>query len=56
MIPSRHDYYSRRAHEHRALARRAHGAMQRAMHETLVEAYIGLANDARRREQMRFTI
>jgi hypothetical protein len=43
MIPTRHDYYKRRAREHRALAGRAASAKDRAMHSTLVEAYLGLA-------------
>jgi hypothetical protein len=52
MIPSAHDYYLRRANEHRALAERACGAGQRAMHDILVEAYRGLAHEARRRQDL----
>lgn len=43
MIPSRHEYYRRRAKEHRLLARAANLPEIRAMHDRLVEAYTGLA-------------
>lgn len=43
MIPTRHDYYKRRAREHRQLAGSAPTDADREMHERLVEAYAGLA-------------
>ena len=49
MIPTRHDYYRRRASEHRGLALAARQPDQRAMHDQLMRAYDGLA----RRYQLR---
>ncbi len=43
MIPTRHDYYRRRAREHRRLALAATAPEDRAMHDQLVTAYNGLA-------------
>jgi hypothetical protein len=43
MIPTRHDYYRRRAREHRSLALSASQPEMRAMHDRLVFAYEGLA-------------
>jgi pyridoxine/pyridoxamine 5'-phosphate oxidase len=43
MIPTNHDYYNRRAREHRALASAAKQAETQAMHERLVKAYVTLA-------------
>jgi hypothetical protein len=56
MIPSRHDYYRRRANEHRALADAAPPGAQRAMHDILVEAYLNLAREARLRQVVRLTV
>lgn len=42
-IPTRYDYYKARAREHRLLAARAKNADERTMHERLVNAYVGLA-------------
>jgi len=47
MIPTRHDYYRRRADEHQRLAGIADAPSQRAMHTQLVEAYRGLARQSR---------
>lgn len=43
MIPTRHDYYKRRAREHRRLASLSTCVEQRLAHEKLVEAYLTLA-------------
>ena len=43
MIPTRHDYYKRRAREHRHLAATAAYDEDREMHERLVDAYTKLA-------------
>lgn len=43
MIPTRHDYYKRRAREHRLLATRAQNDEDRAMHDRIAGAYTGLA-------------
>jgi hypothetical protein len=43
MIPTRHDYYRRRAREHRNLALSASHPEMRAMHDQLMRAYDGLA-------------
>lgn len=53
MIPSGHSYYHRRAREHRALARTASHPEQRAMHDNLVQAYVGLARTHRLRMRLR---
>lgn len=50
MIPTRHEYYRRRATEHRRLALAATAPDQRAMHDRLVDAYAGLARQYRLRE------
>ena len=50
MIPSKYDYYRRRAQEHRRLALRSSEPDQRSMHDRLREAYMGLARQSRRRQ------
>ncbi len=50
MIPTRHDYYRRRAREHRSLALSTNQPEQRAMHDQLMRAYDGLARQYQMRE------
>lgn len=50
MIPTRHDYYRRRAREHRGLALATRQPDQRAMHDRLMRAYDGLARHYQLRE------
>ena len=52
MIPTRYEYYRRRAREHRDLARGAASTEQRAMHEKLVGAYGELARKYRTRQTL----
>ena len=52
MIPTRYDYYRRRAREHRALAKHAASHEQRAIHEKLVSAYGELARKYRTRQAL----
>ena len=52
MIPTRYDYYRRRAREHRDLAQGAASTEQRAMHEKLVSAYGELARKYRTRQTL----
>ncbi|BAK67851.1 hypothetical protein SLG_31760 [Sphingobium sp. SYK-6] len=56
MIPTRHDYYRRRAREHRKLALAAGQSEQRAMHDQLVRAYDALAKQYRLRQIVRLKI
>lgn len=53
MIPTRHDYYRRRAREHRALAARAIDGELQQMHERLVSVYTQMARDSRLRQNIR---
>ncbi len=50
MIPTRHDYYRRRAREHRLLATRTPDDEVRQMHERLVSVYTQMARDSRLRQ------
>ena len=52
MIPTRHDYYRRRAREHRQLAARAIDGELRQMHERLVGVYTQMARDSRLRQNV----
>ncbi len=52
MIPTRHDYYRRRAREHRLLAARAVDGERRQMHERLVDVYTQMARDSRLRQNI----
>lgn len=52
MIPTSHDYYRRRAREHRKLALNASNGELRQMHENLVTAYSRLASDSRLRQRV----
>lgn len=52
MIPTRHDYYRRRAREHRKLALSAIDGEMRQMHEKLVTVYCRLASDSRLRQRV----
>lgn len=52
MIPTRHDYYRRRAREHRLLALRAIDDELRQMHERLVGVYTKMARDSRLRQNV----
>lgn len=56
MIPTRYDYYRRRAREHRNLAQDAASTEQRAMHEKLVSAYGELARKYRTRQTLSLRI
>jgi hypothetical protein len=55
MIPTKHDYYKRRAREHRRLASSAADADERMMHDRLVEAYTALARKYRLRQIIRLS-
>lgn len=50
MIPSRYEYYRKRAQEHRALANSTPELERRSMHDRLCDAYMGLARQSRRRQ------
>lgn len=52
MIPTAHDYYRRRAREHRHLAGAAQAPEQREMHDRLVGVYQSLAREARLRQPL----
>ena len=55
MIPTLHTYYRNRALEHRRLAACAALPDQKLHHETLVEAYKGLARQSLLRQVVRLT-
>lgn len=50
MIPTRHDYYRRRAREHRDLAAKATDGERRQMHQRLMGVYAQMARDSRLRQ------
>jgi hypothetical protein len=56
MIPTRHDYYRRRALEHRRLALDCEELEQRAMHGRLGDAYAVLARRYRLRQKLRLKV
>lgn len=50
MVPTAHDYYRRRAREHRHLSNAAKVPEERDMHDRLVSVYRSLAREARLRQ------
>ena len=52
MIPTRYEYYCRRAREHQSLAERSADPEQRDMHQRLIGAYGELADRYRPREKL----
>ena len=56
MIPTRHEYYRRRAREHHRLALAAAAPEQRSMHARLVEAYGELARQYRLRQVIKLKV